>query len=104
MNVFYCLTSTHRNQELFVHCNYSLKQRIPSFKFKRPPTDLDVFLDPLNSRLECTFLASLYFGITQIAPDSKSMSTSVKIFPLVAWCELATSKDLIGFNRCLIWK
>ena len=32
------------------------------------------------------------------------MRAPFKVFPLVSWCELATSKDLIGLSRCLEWE
>ena len=93
----------NRDLELYIvdfFCEPYVNQTILSLK--PPPQVLDVFLDPLNRRLECTLFASLYFGITQIATNSKSMRAPFKVFPLVSWCE--PSENLIGFSRCLEWE
>jgi hypothetical protein len=92
-----------RNLKLYIVYIFQWATGKEFFPLNPPnPVVLKVCLDPLNSRLEWTFLASLYFGITQISTDSKSMRASFKIFPLVSWCELF--KDLIRYSRWLGWK
>jgi hypothetical protein len=57
-----------------------------------------MFSEPFDSALKRAFLPSFNLGIRQVTTNSKAMSTSVEIFPLVSWSELATSKDFISLR------